>query len=145
MLAAFDAVFLVFTLTLFCISAWSEHYNDFIRPWLTPYMLPGKFTSMRIPKLSLFNIHLLINKQVHYSLKKAITIIPFQLFKFLSLDPSTQQQLLVLKDFSRFVVAIAMLLLQQHRMERHLEYFIFLTLSQSYCFPFHSILQDFLN
>ena len=54
MLAAFDAVFLVFTLTLFCISAWSEHYNDFIRPWLTPYMLPGKFTSMRIPKLSLF-------------------------------------------------------------------------------------------
>ena len=41
MLAAFDAVFLVFTLTLFCISAWSEHYNDFIRPWLTPYMLPG--------------------------------------------------------------------------------------------------------
>merc|ERR1719414_703517 len=40
MLAAFDAVFLLFTLTLFCISAWSEHFNDFIRPWLTPYFLP---------------------------------------------------------------------------------------------------------
>lgn len=41
MLAAFDAVFLVFTLTLFCISAWSTSYNDFVRPWLTPYFLPG--------------------------------------------------------------------------------------------------------
>ena len=45
MLAAFDAVFLVFTLTLFCISAWSAQYNDFVRPWLTPYFLPGKFES----------------------------------------------------------------------------------------------------
>ena len=42
MLAAFDAVFLVFTLTLFCISAWSTSYNDFVRPWLTPYFLPGE-------------------------------------------------------------------------------------------------------
>ena len=41
MLAAFDSVFLVFTLTLFCISAWSTSYNDFVRPWLTPYFLPG--------------------------------------------------------------------------------------------------------
>ena len=43
MLAAFDAVFLVFTLTLFCISAWSEDYNLQIRPWLPPYFLPGNF------------------------------------------------------------------------------------------------------
>jgi hypothetical protein len=31
MLSTFDAIFLVFTLSLFCISAWSEHYNEFIR------------------------------------------------------------------------------------------------------------------
>ena len=40
MLAGFDATFLVFTLTLFCISSWSDYYNDYFRPWLTPYMLP---------------------------------------------------------------------------------------------------------
>ncbi len=40
MLAAFDATFLVFTLSLFCVSAWSDHYNEFIKPWLIPYFLP---------------------------------------------------------------------------------------------------------
>jgi hypothetical protein len=40
MLAAFDATFLVFTVSLFCVSAWSDHYNDFIKPWLIPYFLP---------------------------------------------------------------------------------------------------------
>ena len=40
MLAAFDATFLVFTFGIFCISAWSDHYNVFIKPWLIPYFLP---------------------------------------------------------------------------------------------------------
>lgn len=40
MLAAFDATFLVFTLTLFCFSAWSDHYDLFIKPHLLPYLLP---------------------------------------------------------------------------------------------------------
>lgn len=40
MLAAFDATFLIFTLSLFCISSWSETYNEMVRPWLTPYWLP---------------------------------------------------------------------------------------------------------
>ena len=74
MLAAFDAVFLVFTLTLFCISAWSEHYNDFIRPWLTPYMLPGKFTLVRSVKI----IHyFIINQSVDHTFSKDKIIISF--------------------------------------------------------------------
>ena len=40
MMAAFDATFLVFTLGIFCVSAWSDHYNEFIKPWLIPYFLP---------------------------------------------------------------------------------------------------------
>lgn len=40
MLAVFDATFLIFTVTLFCISSWSSTYNEFVRPWLTPYWLP---------------------------------------------------------------------------------------------------------
>ena len=40
MLAAFDATFLIFTLTLFGISPWSTHYDQFIKPWLIPYFLP---------------------------------------------------------------------------------------------------------
>ena len=40
MLAAFDATFLVFTLTLFGISPWSKDYDEFIKPWLIPYFLP---------------------------------------------------------------------------------------------------------
>ena len=40
MLAVFDATFLVFTLTLFCVSAWSNDYNTYVRPWLTPFWLP---------------------------------------------------------------------------------------------------------
>ena len=31
MLSTFDAIFLLFTLSLFCVSAWSDHYNDYIR------------------------------------------------------------------------------------------------------------------
>ena len=40
MLGAFDAIFLVFTLGVFCVSAWSDHYNEFIKPWLIPWFLP---------------------------------------------------------------------------------------------------------
>ena len=40
MLAAFDAIFLVFTLTLFGISPWSDEYDQFIKPYLIPYLLP---------------------------------------------------------------------------------------------------------
>ncbi len=40
MLAAFDATFLAFTVSLFCVSAWSESYNLYVRPQLTPYWLP---------------------------------------------------------------------------------------------------------
>ena len=40
MLAAFDATFLAFTVSLFSFSAWSDWYNDFVRPELTPYWLP---------------------------------------------------------------------------------------------------------
>ena len=40
MLAGFDATFLIFTLSLFCISSWSDGYDSYIRPWLTPYWLP---------------------------------------------------------------------------------------------------------
>ena len=40
MLGAFDAIFLVFTLGIFCVSAWSDHYNEFIKPWLIPWFLP---------------------------------------------------------------------------------------------------------
>lgn len=40
MLAAFDATFLVFTLTLFGISPWSDDYDQFIKPYLMPYFLP---------------------------------------------------------------------------------------------------------
>ena len=31
MLSTFDAIFLLFSLSLFCVSAWSDHYNDYIR------------------------------------------------------------------------------------------------------------------
>ena len=31
MLSTFDAIFLVFTLSLFCISAWSSYYHLYIR------------------------------------------------------------------------------------------------------------------
>ena len=40
MLAAFDATFLVFTLTLFGISPWSDQYNQYIKPYPIPYFLP---------------------------------------------------------------------------------------------------------
>ncbi len=40
MLAAFDATFLVFTLTLFCISPWSDDFDHYIKPYLIPYFLP---------------------------------------------------------------------------------------------------------
>lgn len=40
MLAGFDATFLIFTLSLFCFSSWSNYYDDYIRPVLTPYWLP---------------------------------------------------------------------------------------------------------
>ncbi len=40
MLAAFDATFLAFTVSLFCASTWSAWYSDHVRPHLTPYWLP---------------------------------------------------------------------------------------------------------
>ncbi|CAB4065556.1 unnamed protein product [Lepeophtheirus salmonis] len=40
MLAGFDATFLVFALTLFCFSSLSEYYDNFVRPWLLPFLLP---------------------------------------------------------------------------------------------------------
>ena len=40
MLAAFDATFLVFTITLFGLSPWSEDFDQFVKPYLIPYFLP---------------------------------------------------------------------------------------------------------
>merc|ERR1719312_2287531 len=40
LLAGFDAVFLAFTMTLFCPAAWSDFYYTYCKPWMTPYMLP---------------------------------------------------------------------------------------------------------
>lgn len=40
MLAGFDATFLIFTLSLFCVSSWSPTYDQYVRPYLTPYWLP---------------------------------------------------------------------------------------------------------
>ena len=36
----YNIIFQVFTLSIFSVPAWSNHFEEFIKPWLIPKFLP---------------------------------------------------------------------------------------------------------
>ena len=75
MLAAFDATFLVFTITLFGISPWSEDYDQFVKPYLIPYFLPIIQVSSEIK----FYFHLRRKAKVNNKYQGPKDVAPFHL------------------------------------------------------------------